>query len=98
MNLKSINPVTCKLINEYETYSEQKINLIIEDVAIDFSIWKGISFNKRKDFLLSVANKLKSEINIHSKMISLEMGKPITESKLEVLKSVWVLEYYAQNA
>ena len=98
MNLKSINPVTCKLINEYETYSEQKINLIIEDVSIDFSIWKDISFNKRRDFLLSVANKLKSEINIHSKMISLEMGKPITESKLEVLKSVWVLEYYAQNA
>ena len=86
MNLKSINPVTCKLINEYETYSEQKINLIIEDVSIDYSIWKGISFNNRKDFLLSVANKLKSEISIHSKMISLEMGKPITESKLEVLK------------
>jgi len=98
MNLKSINPATRKLINEYETYSEQKINLILEDVSIDFSFWKGLSFNKRKDFLLSVSNKLKSEINIHSKMISIEMGKPITESKLEVLKSVWVLEYYAQNA
>jgi len=98
MSLKSINPVTGILIDEYQIYSDNKVNSIIDNVSNDFLVWKDVSFNERQKILMSVAKKMKSDIDIHSKMISLEMGKPIVESRAEILKCVWVIEYYADNA
>jgi len=98
MSLKSINPATGEIINEYQKYSDNYVCSIIDDVSNDFLIWKNISFDDRKNILISIGEKLKSDIEIHSKMISIEMGKPIMESRAEVLKCIWVIEYYAENA
>lgn len=98
MSLKSINPATGKTINEYQEYSNSDVNSIINNVSNEFFIWKNISFDERKNILLLIGDKMKSNIDTHSKMISIEMGKPIVESRAEILKCIWVIEYYAKNA
>ena len=98
MKIKSINPFNNSIIKEYDSYSDKTVNEIINKSYKDFLLWKDLSFDKRKEILLKIAQKLKNDIEKHSKMISLEMGKPITESRAEILKCVWVIEYYAENA
>ena len=98
MNLKSINPATGILLDEYEVYSDSKVDSIINNVSDGFLTWKELSFDERKNVLTSIAKRMKSDIDIHAKMISVEMGKPIVESRAEILKCVWVVEYYADNA
>ena len=98
MSLKSINPATGKIIDEYQKYSDNYVSSLVDDVSNDFLIWKDISFDSRKNILFLIAKKLKSDIEIHSSMISNEMGKPIVESRAEILKCIWVIEYYAENA
>ena len=98
MSLKSINPATGKIIDEYQEYSNSDVDSIIDNVSNEFFIWKNISFDERKNILLLIADKMKSNIDTHSKMISIEMGKPIVESRAEILKCIWVIEYYAKNA
>ena len=98
MKIKSINPADNSVIKEYESYSDQAVNTMINQSHEDFLLWKLLSFNKRRDILLKMAQKLKDNVEKHAKMISLEMGKPIKESRAEVLKCVWVIEYYAENA
>ena len=98
MKIKSINPFNNSIIKEYDSYSDKTVNEIINKSYKDFLLWKDLSFDKRKEILLKIAQKLKNDIEKHSKMISLEMGKPIKESRSEILKCVWVIEYYAENA
>jgi len=98
MKIKSINPANNSVIKEYESYSDQAVNTMINQSHEDFLLWKLLSFDKRRNILLKMAQKLKDDVEKHAKMISLEMGKPIKESRAEVLKCVWVVEYYAENA
>ena len=98
MKIKSINPFNNSIIKEYDSYSDKTVNEIINKSYKDFLLWKDLSFDKRKEILLKIAQKLKNDIEKHAKMISVEMGKPIKESRAEVLKCVWVIEYYAENA
>ena len=98
MSLKSINPATGILIDEYQLYSDSQVGIIIDNVSSDFAIWKDLPFCERKNILINISKKMKSDIDFHSKMISNEMGKPIVESRAEILKCIWVVEYYAENA
>ena len=96
--IKSINPSNGKLIKEYESYSDNDVLSIINQVSTGYINWKDTSFDERSKVLLDVANSLNGNIEEHARMISLEIGKPITESRMEIEKCVWVLQYFAENA
>lgn len=57
MSLKSINPATGKLINNYQEYSDNHVNSIIDDVSNKFLIWENLTFDERKSILLSIGEK-----------------------------------------
>ena len=97
MVIKSINPYDNTLIKEYKNHSDDEVQKLIEKSNSEFLSWKTHTYSYRAEIILKIAEKLKLEADIHAKMISLEMGKPITESKAEVFKCVWVLEFYAHN-
>ena len=96
--IHSINPSTGKLIKEYQSYSDDDVLSIINQVSKEYTKWKDTSFSQRSEVLLDIANALDGNIEEHAKMISLEIGKPITESRMEVEKCVWVLKYFAENS
>ena len=96
--IKSINPSTGKLIHEYSIYSDQDVISIVNQVSDEYNIWRDVSFQDRKQILLDIADSLNENLIEHATMISMEIGKPITESKMEIEKCVWVLQYFAENA
>jgi succinate-semialdehyde dehydrogenase/glutarate-semialdehyde dehydrogenase len=96
--IQSINPSTEQLIKEYKPYSDKQVLSILEEVANEYTLWRFTSFEERSKILHDIANALNSNIEEHARMISLEIGKPIVESRMEVEKCVWVLQYFADNA
>ena len=96
--LKSINPYENLLIYEYRPYSNEKVKNIIDDSDKEFQNWKTVDYSIRKDILFNIANSLEKNVTEHASMITREIGKPISESKAEVLKCVWVLKYFAHNS
>jgi succinate-semialdehyde dehydrogenase/glutarate-semialdehyde dehydrogenase len=97
MSLKSINPYTNSLIEEFEEYSESNLDDVLNRSADAFQKWKESDFGYRKSLLNKVSGLLIRNVKEYSLAITLEMGKPISESNAEVEKCAWVCDYYAKN-
>jgi succinate-semialdehyde dehydrogenase/glutarate-semialdehyde dehydrogenase len=98
MILKSINPFTGNLIGEFREYSGRKIESIITQSEEVFERWKETNFSIRNSLIRQVGRILTEKADLYSAAITAEMGKPVIESKAEVLKCAWVCNYYADNA
>ena len=95
--LQSINPFNQEVIRDYKEHSQYEINHIIIEANNEFTKWKQTNFNERAKLLRNTASILKKNIEKYSKIMTMEMGKPIRESRAEIEKCIWVCEYYAEN-
>jgi len=98
MQFKSINPHNGEVVGSYESLSQLQLTDKLNLSAQVFPTWRKVSISDRAALMMKAAFVLKNEADHFAEMISLEMGKPIKEARTEVLKCVWVCEYYAQNA
>jgi succinate-semialdehyde dehydrogenase/glutarate-semialdehyde dehydrogenase/succinyl-CoA reductase len=94
--LKTTNPATGEVINEYEIMSKEQIEEITKRAKTTFHEWKKDP-SKRADYLYHVADIFRKDKERLAKVITNEMGKIIREARAEVEKCAWVMEYYADN-
>ncbi len=98
MVLKSINPFTGKVIKESEEFSAERVEEIISNSLEAFRKWKKTGFELRNSLMTNASEALRNNIKEYAYAITMEMGKPVNESKLEIEKCAWACEYYAKNA
>lgn len=96
--LKSINPATGELITSYPVMEVSETNEVIESVNNSFIEWKKTGFKFRSELMQKSADELRNGKEEYSRLMTLEMGKPINQSRAEIEKCAWVCEYYAENA
>jgi succinate-semialdehyde dehydrogenase/glutarate-semialdehyde dehydrogenase len=95
--LKSINPYTNSVIEEFEEFSDSKLENKLTMSGDAFEKWKLTSFKQRKLLMTKVSGLLIKNKKLYAGAISCEMGKPVNEALAEVEKCAWVCEYYALN-
>jgi succinate-semialdehyde dehydrogenase/glutarate-semialdehyde dehydrogenase len=98
MILKSINPYTNSVIEEFEEFSDSKLESMLIRSGDAFEKWKSTSFPERKSLMTKVSGLLLKNKKLYAGAITSEMGKPVNEAMAEVEKCAWVCEYYALNA
>ncbi len=98
MALKSINPYDNSLLEEFEEYTEEKVNELIKSSVKASKQWRNTSFKSRNQFICNTAGILRKNKELYARTITQEMGKPIIEARAEIEKCAWVCEYYAENA
>jgi len=94
----SVNPADLKVLSTYQPMTSSDVNKVIDSTAKAFESWKETTFNHRAKLMRNAADVLRKKRDEHSKLMTLEMGKPIAQSKAEVEKCAWVCEYYSDNA
>ncbi len=97
MVLRSLNPFSGEVLEEFPEYSSAKIDVLIQESLKAFEGWKRTKFEYRSSLLKKVSNHLLENAGEFARPITMEMGKPITESVAEVKKCAWVCDYYAEN-
>ena len=98
MQLKSVNPANGELIHVYEEFQWGEIDNCLDDATDAYCQWRQTSLVKRVELVNALAVKLLEKKEGLAVGISLEMGKPIRESRAEIEKCAWVCRYYAENA
>ncbi len=96
--MKSINPATGIIIQQYDEHSLSQCDEIVDKVFDEWQWWKQTSIAERKVLMLNAAAVLRKRKGEFAKLMTLEMGKVIKESEAEVEKSAWVCDYYAEHA
>ena len=94
--LRTVNPATETILNEYDIMTKEQIDAKVKTSRTAFSEWRN-DIDKRVDFLYSFANELRKNLENLAKTATQEMGKAIKESRSEVEKCAWAIEYFADN-
>ncbi len=97
MPIKSINPATGKEIQSFPELSREEIEKIVTKAGEAFKNWRNVAFPERGILMKKVAGILRDKSNIYGRLITQEMGKPLSQAIAEVEKCAVVCDYYAEN-
>ncbi len=98
MTLKSTNPATGEVLKTFDPITRTQALELVEKSHEAYGKWRHTSFIERKVIMMKFAELLKSRIDELSELITLEMGKRISESNKEVGFCARIVEFYANGA
>jgi succinate-semialdehyde dehydrogenase/glutarate-semialdehyde dehydrogenase len=96
--LKSINPATEKLFAEFKEVDLSSVEEIISKSSVSQKEWSQVDIKVRSKIIFNISTLITKNKESYARIITSEMGKPISEAIGEVEKCVWLCEYYAENA
>jgi succinate-semialdehyde dehydrogenase/glutarate-semialdehyde dehydrogenase len=98
MAYQSINPFDNHLIKSFDEISDAQLETKLAAAAACFVTWKRTSYAHRAKIVARAAVLLHEQAEHFAQIMTMEMGKRITEARGEVEFSSQILAYYAENA
>lgn len=98
MSIKTTNPATNKVLKSFEEMTEKQVDNAITLSSTTYREWKKTSYADRASLLHRVAKLMREQKTKLAELITLEMGKIISQSESEIDLSATILDYYADNA
>jgi len=96
--LESVNPANQEKIETYAEHTKEEIISILEQADEARKNWDKTDFSERSKLMKNAADVLRNNADRYARLMTDEMGKPISGARSEVEKCAWVCEYYAENA
>ena len=97
MRFTSINPSTGTVIERYDALEDKAIEERIARAAAAYRLYHTCSFEERILKLNGAAKFLEESAETCAKLITIEMGKPISQARAEIKKCAWVCRFYAEQ-
>ena len=94
----SYNPSNGEIIAPHPIYTSKEVSLIVDQARSASDGWIKLGFNGRKKVLLAWSSFIINNIEQISELITLETGKPLSDSRLEVSNAVNHIGWAARHA
>ena len=98
MTITSVNPATSETLKTFTPLTKDQTLDAIGNADTAFDSWRKTSFAQRKKVMLKFANHLRQHADEYSRLITLDMGKRISESQGEIEYCANIAEFYANGA
>src|SRR5688572_12375240 len=96
--ITSVNPATEEVLARFDPFTPEEVNRALDEAHDAFSAWRERSIVDRAVPMRQLAALLRERADRYGRLITVEMGKPITEAKAELEKCAWGSEHNADNA
>src|SRR5271163_86299 len=97
MAFESRNPTTGELLNAYPEHTPQEIQIRLQSAWDGWKTWSRTPLAERTAFLTRVADLLEQRAEQYARLITLEMGKPLSEALGEVKKAAFGARHFAEK-
>jgi len=97
MSMKSVNPVTGQVLQEYAVLGDADLETIVERAVSTQEKLAKLPLDRRAEWLLQAAHRLRARREELARLMTAEMGKTFASALAEVDKCEWVCRYYAEN-
>lgn len=95
--INTINPATETVCGHYPLMAQDDVGALIQAMHTAQQSWSQSPLALRKTLLINLARVLLANIETCASMITTEMGKPITQARLEIEKCAKLCGYYAEQ-
>jgi succinate-semialdehyde dehydrogenase/glutarate-semialdehyde dehydrogenase len=96
--IASINPYNNEVMREFPPMSEQTVEHAVREAHRAFESWRGLSVGERAALVGRAAQLMRERSEHLARLVTLEMGKLIRHSRVEIDLSARILQYYADKA
>lgn len=93
----SINPANGETVGSYPYESDAQLDAALTRATAAFRTWRGTPIEQRAELLQALAATLRGQAEDMAQMITLEMGKPISQARGEIEKCAQLCEWYAAH-
>ena len=98
MAMATINPATGETEFEAELHTPAEVETRIALAQTAHETLRAMSYAERAALMIKAADLIESEVEQTAVMLTREMGKPIAQSRGEVLKCAKSMRFYAEKA
>lgn len=98
MAIATVNPATGETLETFQPHDSAEVERRIAQAAQAAVTLRGTTFAQRAEWMIAAADILEADVEAAARMITLEMGKPIAQSRAEVLKCAKNMRFYAEHA
>ena len=98
MAMATINPTTGETEFEVELHTPDEVETRIALAQTAHETLRTMSYAERAALMIKAADLIESEVEQTAIMLTREMGKPIAQSRGEVLKCAKSMRFYAEKA
>jgi len=98
MAIASINPATGETIETFVAHDDAEVQRRIAEAAAAVEALRDTTYAQRAEWMKAAADLMEADVEPVAQMVTREMGKPIAQSRAEVLKCVKNMRFYAEHA
>lgn len=98
MAIETLNPSTGELVRSYKAYDHAQCEKILDSAESAQKSWARRSIDERTAVIAPMADLLRARVDEYALLMTIEMGKPITQAKAEVLKCALCVDHYVENS
>lgn len=91
------NPSTGEILSSIQDCNVNEVNKAITLSGQSFISWSNSLPIQRSEYLRQIANGIQQYSDLFSELISLESGKPIIQSNMEVNHAIKLFNYYSEE-